>query len=87
MVLMGEQLPVAVIRRQIVSGVEIMIHLTREADVTRQLGEIAELSGMKGEEPEIRTLFERDREGVLRKVNELGNREKLEKLWQRRNLP
>ena len=87
MVLMGEQLPVAVIRRQIVSGVEIMIHLTREADGTRQLGEIAELSGMKGEEPEIRTLFERDREGVLRKVNELGNREKLEKLWQRRNLP
>ncbi len=87
MVLMGEQLPILVIRRQIVSGVEIMIHLTREADGTRRLGEIAEIAGMKGEEPEIRTLFARDREGVLIKVNELGNCEKLEKLRKRRNLP
>ena len=87
MVLMGEQLPISVIRRQIVSGVEIMIHLTREADGTRRLGEIAEISGMKGEEPEIRTLFARDREGVLIKVNGLGNCEKLDKLRQRRNLP
>ena len=87
MVLMGEQLPIPVIRRQIVSGVEIMIHLTREADGTRRLGEIAEIAGMKGEEPEIRTLFARDREGVLIKVNELGNCEKLEKLRKRRNLP
>ncbi|MGN0361585.1 MAG: ATPase, T2SS/T4P/T4SS family [Bilifractor sp.] len=85
MVLMGEQLPVPVIRRQIVSGVEIMIHLTRDAEGRRRLGEIAELSGMHQDEPEIRTLFARDEEGVLKKVNELENREKLENLYKRRH--
>ncbi|MCC6095052.1 MAG: Flp pilus assembly complex ATPase component TadA [Eubacterium sp.] len=84
MVLMGEPLPVPVIRRQIVSGVEIMIHLTRDAQGRRRLGEIAELSGIHQDEPKIRTLFARDEEGVLKKVNELENREKLENLYKRR---
>ena len=84
MVLMGVQLPVPVIRRQIAGGVEILIQLTRDAGGKRAVDEIAEIDGMQGDEVCIRTLFKRDARGVLQRKAELKHREKLEKLYERR---
>ena len=85
MVLMGaSELPVPVIRRQIASGVEIMIHLSRDAGGRRRLQEIAEITGMKGDEVEMVTLFRRGQDEVLRQVSPLVHTEKMEKLHERK---
>ena len=85
MVLMGVTLPVPVIRRQIAGGIEILIQLTRDADGTRAVDEIAEIDGMQGDDVCIRTLYKRDRKGILCRQAELKHRGKLEKLYERRN--
>ncbi len=79
MVLMGLQIPIPAIRRQIASGVEILIHLGRTAEGKRQVMEIAEITGMEGEEVQISTLFLRDERGILRKTGTLFSREKWER--------
>ena len=84
MVLMGISLPVPVIRRQIVGGIEILVQLTRDADGRRCVEEIAEIDGMDGEDVRIRPLYRRDRNGLLQKVEELRHTEKLEKFHERR---
>ena len=84
MVLMGVTLPVPVIRRQIAGGIEILVQLTRDADGTRAVEEIAEIDGMIGDEVCIRTLYRRDTKGTLFRQAELKHREKLEKLYERR---
>lgn len=80
----GADLPIPVIRRQIAAGVEILVHLTRDACGVRQLQEIAEITGMDGDEVRIHTLYCRDRDGALRKKEPLLRTEKLEKLYERR---
>ena len=57
MVLMGVQLPLEAIRRQIASGIEILVHLGRGEDGSRRVEEIAEITGM--EEDEIKTVSKR----------------------------
>lgn len=84
MVLMGVALPVPVIRRQIAGGVEILIQLTRDADGTRAVDEIAEIDGMQDDEVCIRTLYRRDKKGMLCRHADLKHSEKLEKLYERR---
>lgn len=84
MVLMGVTLPIPVIRRQIAGGVEIMIQLTRDADGRRAVEEIAEIDGMDHEEVLIRTLYLRNAQGELCRMQELKHREKLEKLYERK---
>lgn len=79
MVLMGLQIPIPAIRRQIASGVEILIHLSRTGEGHRQIQEIAEITGMEGDEILISTIFSRNREGELEKVGELQSREKWER--------
>ena len=51
MMLMGVELPLPAIRRQIASGVDIIVHLGRLRDKTRKVLEIAEVTGF--EEGEI----------------------------------
>lgn len=81
MVLMSSmQLPIPAIRRQIASGVEILVHLGRTVSGQRQLCEIAEIVGMEGDEILISTIFQRDADGILQKTGELVSREKWEKL-------
>lgn len=60
MVLMGLKLPVSAIRRQIASGIDIMVHLSRVRDHSRKVLEIAEITGYRYETDEISTatLFE-----------------------------
>lgn len=58
MVLMGMELPVAAIRRQIAAGFDLMIHLGRIRDGSRRLLEIAEPIVAKNGEIEVNTLYQ-----------------------------
>lgn len=86
MVLMGMELPLAAIRGQIASGVDVIVHLGRLRDRSRRVLEIAEVLGY--EDGVIRMqplyLFEEEGEddekriiGTLRKRAELCHTEKL----------
>lgn len=89
MVLMGIELPVSAVRRQIASGLDIMVHLGRMRDKSRKVLEIVEIIGYRYETEEIltHTLFEFEEgrrqsdklEGSLVKKGELQQRKKLER--------
>ena len=86
MVLMAADLPLAAVRNQIASALELMVHLGRMRDKSRKVLEIAEVIGCENGEVRLEPLFTfrekqaRDRqwvEGSLEKVGELRDREKL----------
>ena len=77
MVLMGIQLPIPVIRRQIASGFDLFIHLGRLQDKSRKVLEISEIKGMDGEELKLNPLF--IRYTTLEKTGEMIHREKFRK--------
>ena len=93
MLLMGMDIPLSAIRRQIASGIDILVHLGRMRDKTRKVLEIAEITGFSEGEITTRTLyaFEEDENstrekvsGKLEKKGELCHVEKLEAaLWLR----
>ena len=58
MVLSGVQLPLAVIRQQLVSALDIMVHLNRLRDGRRVVTEIAELVALKEQDYVLRPLFQ-----------------------------
>lgn len=77
MTLMGVELPLEAIRRQIASGVDILIHLGRMRDKTRKVLEITEVCGFEEQEIKISPLFcWKEGEGLIQ-VNPLLHREKL----------
>ena len=78
MVLMGVQLPLEAIRRQIASGIEILVHLGRGEDGSRRVEEIAEITGMEEDEIKTVSLFRREYGRGLQKTGELVHRGKLE---------
>lgn len=86
MVLMGMELPLAAIRRQITSSVNLIIHLGRLRDRSRKVLNISEVKGMEHGEIVLNTLFEYKERGVeqgkvigeLRKINDLLHIEKLQ---------
>ena len=79
MTLMGVELPLEAIRRQIASGVDILIHLGRMRDKTRKVLEITEVCGFEEQEIKISPLFcWKEGEGLIQ-VNPLLHREKLER--------
>lgn len=57
MVLMGMELPMEAIRRQIASGIDILVHLGRMRDRTRKVLHIAELDGIKDGSVQLHTLY------------------------------
>lgn len=86
MVLMGMELPTSAIRKQIVSGFDIMIHLARLRDGSRHVLEIAEPVSVTEGEVKIHTLYRFQETGEdaggkvigeLLKMGELNNVEKL----------
>ncbi|MDO4343550.1 MAG: ATPase, T2SS/T4P/T4SS family [Eubacteriales bacterium] len=89
MVLMGIELPVSAVRRQIASGIDILVHLGRMRDKSRKVLEIVEITGYRYETEEIltKTLFEFEEGrsggekhlGRLVKKGELTQRKKLER--------
>ncbi len=77
MTLMGVELPLEAIRRQIASGVDILIHLGRMRDKSRKVLEITEVCGFEDHEIRTRTLYRwKEGEGLI-KTAPLLNREKL----------
>ncbi len=89
MILMGMDLPLPAIRRQLASGIDIIVHLGRLRDKSRKLLEICEITGRvlpETGEVEIKPLFQFEETGQTsegrirgewRKVNELENIGKL----------
>lgn len=77
MTLMGMDLPLEAIRRQIASGVDILIHLGRLRDKSRKVLEIREVCGFENHEICTRTLYQWKEDCGLVKTAELFNREKL----------
>lgn len=63
MVLMGLELPLAAIRQQIASGIDVIVHLGRLRDRSRRVLEIAEILGLEGNEIRLNTLFEFEEAG------------------------
>lgn len=57
MVLMGMELPLQAIRRQIASGIDLIVYLGRLRDKSRRLLEITEVTGMEGEQVALNPLF------------------------------
>lgn len=70
MVLSGAQLPVEVIRKQISSAIDIMIHLSRLRDKSRKVMEISEVAGFGNGEINLNPLFtfveEGEEEGCIK---------------------
>ncbi|WP_425490372.1 CpaF family protein [Heyndrickxia vini] len=63
MVLSGASLPVQVIRKQISSAIDIMVHLSRLRDNSRKVVAISELTGLKDGEIQVNPLYEFIEEG------------------------
>lgn len=78
MVLEAMDIPLAAIRQQIASAIEIMIHLERMSDGKRRISEISEVRGIKNGEILLEAIYRYDiekREFI--KTGELENRRKL----------
>ena len=75
MVLMGMDLPLAAVRQQIASGIDILIHLERGRDQKRRVVEISEILGVKSGVIRLQKLYEY--ENGWKKCAELQRREKL----------
>lgn len=78
MVLMGMELPLPAIRRQIASGIEILIHLGRDRQGRRRVEEISEVLGLEDEEVKIHTLYELQDKDLVQK-NILSHSQKMER--------
>ncbi len=90
MVLMGLEIPIQAIRRQIASGIDLMVHLGRLRDRSRKVLEILEITGYDIASGEImtHTLYQFEEQGqdgegkilgTLIKKGELMGRQKLER--------
>lgn len=88
MILMSLEMPLVSVRRQIASGIDILIHLGRIRDKSRRVLQILEILGYDYQTGEIQTqvLYEFEEEGEdecgnilgnLTRRNELQNRQKL----------
>ena len=82
---MGMDIPLAAVRMQIASAVDIIIHLGRMRDKSRKVLEISEVLRVKMGEIELNKLYEfvetkevgKRIRGSLRKINDLINTDKL----------
>ena len=85
MMMMGIDLPLQAIQRQIASALDIIIHLGRLRDKSRRVLQIEEVTGYEDGSIQTRTLYEFREEGMkdekikgsLVKVGEIKNRDKL----------
>lgn len=87
MVLMGMELPLQAIRRQIASGIDLIVYLGRLRDKSRRLLEITEVIGMEGEQIVLNPLFSFQEteeisgriNGIQKKVGDMKNIEKFQR--------
>ncbi len=64
MVLMGIDLPISSIRRQIASGIDIIVQLGRLRDKSRRVLEVTEIVGYKNEEIQLNCLYKFEEDGI-----------------------
>lgn len=88
LVLMGMDIPLAAVRQQIASGIDILVHLGRLRDGSRRVLQIDEIVGIENGMVSLRTLFEfREKKGQKGRVEgalcatgkELQNQEKCQR--------
>lgn len=87
MILMAKEVPVSSIRRQMASGLDILIHLGRLRDKSRKVLEVLEVLGSEGDQVKLHSLYrfreKEERKGRIRgefvKEGELLHVEKLER--------
>lgn len=72
MILMGASMPLEAIRRQIASGIDILVHLGRMRDGTRKALEVIEVLGYENGEFLLNPLFSFEEEGEDAKGHVLG---------------
>ena len=85
MVLMGMELPLPAIQRQIASGIDIIVHLGRMRDKSRKVLEVTEVLGYDRGEILLQTLYRYEEEeqaggrksGGWKKIHELTHKKKL----------
>lgn len=85
MVLMGMDMPLASVQRQIASAIDVIIHLGRLRDKSRKVLQIVEVLGYEKGEIKLQTLYEFQEkqvtdgriEGEWVKKNEMQNKDKL----------
>lgn len=88
MVLMGMEIPALAVRRQLASGIDLMIHLGRLRDRRRVIQEISEIDGCIDGEIVLNPIYCFQEKGMGKKGEVLGNWVKMgslhhkEKLWQ-----
>lgn len=83
MVLMGMDLPLDAIRRQIASGIDFFVHISRMRDRSRKLVSIDEVVGVVDGLVKLRNIYrmeEKNGEAVWIKTGEILHREKLERM-------
>lgn len=86
MVLMGMEMPLPAIRKQIASGFDLMVHLGRLRDGTRRVLEIAEPLGFVEGEVKMQTIYRFEQKGILEdgriqgELKKLGELKHVEKL-------
>lgn len=73
MVLSGASLPIEVIRKQICSALDILIHLSRLRDGSRRVTEVNEIAGMRNGEIEMNPLFRFEEKGETEDGRVVGN--------------
>lgn len=85
MVLMGMDMPLPAIRRQIASGIDIIVHLGRLRDKSRKVLKVVEVLGYEDGEIQLQTLFEFQEKSMIDgrikgewvQLHEIQNKEKL----------
>lgn len=86
MVLMGIDLPLPAIQRQIASGIDLIIHLGRLRDKSRKVLEVTEIIGYEEDEIKLNVLYEFKETGEDEKGNIQGRLEKRGTLIKTRKL-
>lgn len=85
MVLMGMEIPLPAIQRQIASGIDVIVHLGRLRDKSRKVLQIVEVLGYEEGDIQLQTLYEFQEKEVINgrirgewvKVHEVQKKEKL----------
>lgn len=86
MILMGMDMPLAAIRKQIASGIDIIVHLGRLRDGSRKVLEITEILGWEGDDIKTKPIYqfveENNTKGnkVIGRLEKKGELEYVEKL-------
>lgn len=86
MVLMGMELPLSAIRRQIASGIDILIHLGRLRDRSRRVLEISEVLDFENGEVQVQPLYVFEESGSPKEEKVRGNLVKKQELFHKDKL-